>query len=203
MTFSESIKPKTKTTMPMNIKEYLKVYDVFEKDFCRQVVEKIDATHWESHSYYSHQSSEYIKTEKELSISYNSDMPETKQISDRLWFVLQKYIMEDMAFCSPWFNGWAGYSQVRYNRYDVNTNMKIHCDHIQSMFDGNRKGIPTLTMLGGLNNDYEGGELIFWETEKIELKEGQVMVFPSNFLYPHKVEDVTKGIRYSFVSWAW
>jgi predicted 2-oxoglutarate/Fe(II)-dependent dioxygenase YbiX len=71
------------------------------------------------------------------------------------------------------------------------------------MFDGNRKGIPTLSILGAINDDYEGGELIFWESEKIVLKAGSIMIFPSNFMYPHKVLPVTKGTRYSYVSWAW
>jgi predicted 2-oxoglutarate/Fe(II)-dependent dioxygenase YbiX len=71
------------------------------------------------------------------------------------------------------------------------------------MFDGERKGIPTLSILGALNDDYEGGELVFWESEKIELKAGSIMIFPSNFMYPHRVDTVTKGTRYSYVSWVW
>jgi predicted 2-oxoglutarate/Fe(II)-dependent dioxygenase YbiX len=54
-----------------------------------------------------------------------------------------------------------------------------------------------------LNDDYEGGELVFWESETIKLKAGSIMIFPSNFMYPHKVMPVTKGTRYSYVSWAW
>jgi predicted 2-oxoglutarate/Fe(II)-dependent dioxygenase YbiX len=30
-----------------------------------------------------------------------------------------------------------------------------------------------------------------------------ILVFPSDFLYPHKVCEVTSGERFSFVSWAW
>lgn len=70
------------------------------------------------------------------------------------------------------------------------------------MFDGNKKGIPILTVLGGLNDDYEGGELILCG-EQVELKAGEVLVFPSNFLYPHEVKPVKSGTRYSFVSWVW
>ena len=81
--------------------------------------------------------------------------------------------------------------------------MKEHCDHIHDMFDGTRKGIPVLTVLGGLNNDYSGGDLVFFTDEVYELKAGQLMVFPSNFLFPHKVETVTEGTRYSFASWAY
>ena len=53
-----------------------------------------------------------------------------------------------------------------------------------------------------LNNDYEGGKLIFYDKE-YKLKKGEIIVFPSNFLYPHKVTKITKGERYSFVVWVW
>jgi predicted 2-oxoglutarate/Fe(II)-dependent dioxygenase YbiX len=81
--------------------------------------------------------------------------------------------------------------------------MKEHCDHIHSLFDGQRKGIPKVTVLGGLNNNYSGGELVFFTDEVYELKAGQVMVFPSLFLYPHRINTVTSGTRYSFAAWAW
>jgi predicted 2-oxoglutarate/Fe(II)-dependent dioxygenase YbiX len=71
------------------------------------------------------------------------------------------------------------------------------------LFEGDRKGIPILTVLAGLNNDYEGGELIMFKDTQIKMNTGDVVIFPSNFLYPHKVNPVTKGVRYSCVSWAW
>jgi predicted 2-oxoglutarate/Fe(II)-dependent dioxygenase YbiX len=55
--------------------------------------------------------------------------------------------------------------------------------------------------LGALNDNYRGGELIMFEDQIIELAAGDIIVFPSNFLYPHKIEPVTAGVRYSFVSW--
>jgi predicted 2-oxoglutarate/Fe(II)-dependent dioxygenase YbiX len=70
------------------------------------------------------------------------------------------------------------------------------------MFDGTRKGIPILSVIAGLNDDYEGGELVINE-DVIRLNQGQVIVFPSNFLYPHKVNNVTRGTRYSSITWVW
>ena len=78
----------------------------------------------------------------------------------------------------------------------------LHADHIHSMFDGERKGIPILSVLGVLNDDYEGGEFVLID-EKIDLSKGDIIIFPSNFMYPHKVEPVTKGTRYSYISWIW
>ncbi len=45
--------------------------------------------------------------------------------------------------------------------------------------------------------------LVFWQDTHITLKAGEIMIFPSNFLYPHRVDLVTKGTRYSYVSWTW
>ena len=71
------------------------------------------------------------------------------------------------------------------------------------MFDGERKGVPILSCLGVLNNDYEGGEFVMFDDYKIDIKKGELLIFPSSFLYPHKVNPVTKGIRYSDISWVW
>ena len=81
--------------------------------------------------------------------------------------------------------------------------MALHCDHIKSIFQGERKGIPLLSCLGALNNDYEGGEFVMWDSKVIPLKQGELLIFPSNFMFPHKVEPVTKGTRYSYISWVW
>ena len=61
----------------------------------------------------------------------------------------------------------------------------------------------TLTLLGTLNDDYEGGEFVIWGDKEVEIPPGSIAVFPSNFLYPHKVNPVISGVRYSYVSWVW
>ena len=81
--------------------------------------------------------------------------------------------------------------------------MAFHSDHIHSLFDGIRKGIPILSMLGVLNDDFEGGEFILFDNYKVDFKKGDLLIFPSIFLFPHRVEPVTKGTRYSYISWLW
>ena len=71
------------------------------------------------------------------------------------------------------------------------------------MFDGNRKGIPILSIIGLLNSEFTGGELILLEDREINLQKGDIVIFPSLFLYPHRVNQVTHGTRYSFASWVW
>jgi len=53
-----------------------------------------------------------------------------------------------------------------------------------------------------LNNDFEGGEFAFFNRElKYNLEKGDALLFPSNFMYPHEVMPVTKGTRYSIITW--
>ena len=75
-----------------------------------------------------------------------------------------------------------------------------HVDHFAS--------VPrTMSCILLLNNDYEGGNLCFrnpdgsdeWE---VEVRPNRMIIWPSNFLYPHTVKPVTKGTRYSVVAWA-
>jgi len=57
-----------------------------------------------------------------------------------------------------------------------------------------------LSMTIVLNEDYEGGEFEFFQDDNlIKEKTGTVIVFPSYIV--HKVRPVTKGTRYSLVTW--
>ena len=190
-------------TMSMNVKDYMKIYDNFlDLDFCKTVVEEIQTNSWQKHTFYRAGSNDFISFDDDLAISY-ANSENGNIINKKIWSGIEQYIMKDFSSFRDWFNSWNGYSHLRFNKYDVGTKMKLHCDHIHSMFDGTRKGIPVLSILGALNDDYEGGDLVFWYSEKIELKAGQLMIFPSNFMYPHTVTTVTKGTRYSYVSWVW
>ena len=51
-----------------------------------------------------------------------------------------------------------------------------------------------------LNDDYEGGEFVLCG-EPLEKKKGSAVDFPSNFMFPHEVKEVTSGDRYSVMTW--
>lgn len=53
-----------------------------------------------------------------------------------------------------------------------------------------------------LNDDFEGGGFAFFNNEYyFKSKKGSVLMFPSNFMYPHEILPVTKGTRYSIITW--
>jgi len=185
------------------LENYVKIYKGFLNDeICDHAVNELENVEWETHTFYNYAKNDYHSTEKELSVYFNDDITAKQYLMEQTWQTIEKYILKDYNF-QGYFDGWSGYTNIRFNRYKEKTNMKLHCDHIHDMFDGERKGIPILSIIGNLNDDYEGGEFVMWENTEYKLGKGDIMIFPSNFLYPHRVNDVTKGTRYSFVSWVW
>jgi hypothetical protein len=87
------------------------------------------------------------------------------------------------------------------NKYDVNTMFRPHYDHVYDVFDGTKKGIPVLTIVALLNDEFEGGDFMFWKKHKVDWEIGDIIIFPSIFLYQHSVTTITKGVRYSMVTW--
>jgi hypothetical protein len=92
-------------------------------------------------------------------------------------------------------------NDIQILKYKEGGHYTWHTDHAGGK-------IPrTLSCILLLNNDYEGGNLMFRETNlknerSIDILPGRLIVWPSNFMYPHSVKPVTKGTRYSIVAWA-
>lgn len=186
--------------MDRNLSSYILIANgVISEQVCAETVSELETFKWEKHQYFSNTTSEKITDDKDFSVTGIKPTHHETLMSGVDSII--RYYLNSLKF--DWFNAVSAFSGIRYNRYNENTQMNEHWDGIQSLFDGTRKGIPTLSILGSLNNNYEGGELIFFENERIELKQGSIMIFPSSFMYPHKVLPVKKGTRYSFVSWAY
>jgi hypothetical protein len=187
-----------------NIESYIKVYpNWLDAKKCEQTVNELSQhDEWKQNTFYNALTKkEYSPSgNKELDITWGSLITTKEYVMQRIWDSLSEYFKELNA---NYFSGWQGYTEVRFHRYKMQQTMSHHCDHIHDMFDGNRKGIPTLSFVATFNDDYEGGEFVMWNDTVIEMKAGTAIIFPSCFLYPHMVQPVTKGVRYSCVSWAW
>jgi predicted 2-oxoglutarate/Fe(II)-dependent dioxygenase YbiX len=60
----------------------------------------------------------------------------------------------------------------------------------------------TLSCSFALNDDFVGGDWSFFGGEHtICPPKGSVILFPSNFLFPHEILQVSEGTRYSVVTW--
>ena len=92
-------------------------------------------------------------------------------------------------------------NHIQILKYEKEGHYTWHTDHAGGK-------IPrTLSFILLLNNDYEGGNLMFRDANlknerSIDILPGRLIIWPSNFMYPHTVKPVTKGTRYSIVAWA-
>ena len=89
-------------------------------------------------------------------------------------------------------------NQSEFLMYDINGKYETHVDTFHQRSNETRK----LTVLAFLNDDFEGGKFYIQNSHQRlypQQTPGTVLVFPS--FMPHGVEPVTKGIRYSIVTW--
>lgn len=187
--------------MKRNLSDYIyRKSNFLSRDECTLIIQNLELSgDWFKHSYYSNaKGTAHDNGDEDLENCFLKDT-QTQSLMQSLSGAIHEYL-RDLNF--SWFCGLKEFSHVRYNRYYPNQRMDTHCDHISSLF-GDKSGVPIITLLGALNEDFEGGELLFFEDEVVEIKMGDLLIFPSNYLFPHKVNPVTKGVRYSYVSWGW
>jgi predicted 2-oxoglutarate/Fe(II)-dependent dioxygenase YbiX len=167
------------------------------KDTCRFVIDSIKNESWNSHLWSTDGTDSFSYPTKELDVL--EPTPDLEDILNPLISLSVKYYNDFIG--SEKVSQVTCFSPVRFNRYQKGQTMRIHCDHIKTLFEGEVRGIPVLSIIINFNDDYKGGDLIFWDDYKVDLGEGDVVVFPSLFLFPHRIEEVTENIRYSGVAW--
>ena len=193
--------------MNKNIEHYFFHKENFlDAQYCENSINVLNKADWKTHTWYHYGTdTSHVMTSAEpetlVALSFSDEVHEINEfIIDNLHSSILEYI-ESYKF--DWFTGWEGYTEIKFIRYFPGQTMENHCDHVSDMFDGKRRGVPILSIIGILNDDYEGGNLIMFKDRKIDTKKGDLLLFPSNFLYPHEITPVTKGVRYSYVSWLW
>jgi predicted 2-oxoglutarate/Fe(II)-dependent dioxygenase YbiX len=68
--------------------------------------------------------------------------------------------------------------------------------------DSFRRVPRSLSCSFALNDDFSGGGWSFFGGEHtLQPPRGSVVLFPSNFMFPHEIPEVTRGTRYAIVTW--
>jgi len=143
---------------------------------------------------------EHIRKTEDLPLSYNSDSLTNVHYGSVLTNLFVSYLNKyrnDLKIFDLHFEN----VNLNFLRYKEGGFYTWHTDHSGTSFP------RTMSCILLLNNDYEGGELMFSDPTnthqiKIETQPGRLIIWPSNFMYPHKVNKVKKGTRYSIVGWA-
>lgn len=182
----------------------LKLDNWIDAATCQRALATIESARWKPHSYSgvsgSMQEPASLSGEQELDVAYANDPVLAQTMMQKMVSATRFYSVR-LQF--PWLAAPKQHSEVRYNRYGPGQLMLEHCDHIHTLFGEHDGGIPILSCLTLLNADYTGGDFVLWGDEVIPMQAGTTIVFPSNFLFPHRVEPVLSGLRYSCISWAW
>lgn len=85
-----------------------------------------------------------------------------------------------------------GYNLLRYS---PGQSIAVH-------FDTSRKQNRLLSASLVLNDEHDGGELLFpRQGLALRPKAGTLVMFPSNFCFPHGVSKIGFGTRFSIVTW--
>ena len=186
----------------MKVVDYIYKKNILPKQFCKDVIKEIKNKDWQKHQWYDPNTGS-MQSEQTKELDVLSITQELQQKFIPYMFQITKEYNEKFAIKENKKTSQLvhKFTPIRFNKYSKGTVMREHYDHIHSIFDGQNKGIPVLSYVGNLNEDYTGGDLVICG-KSMNLKTGDICIFPSCFLYPHEVTELKKGIRYSFVSWA-
>ena len=190
----------------MEIRDYI-TYDqnFLEKETYRKLFKwiKSDLT-WESAALVNEDGEKPSKNSKIRNVlEFNLNQHKTKNYTTAFWYdylcwvftkLSEAYFTEKNFIEKPiqsWF-------EITILKYESQHHYLFHHDYHWKM--------PRhLSYSLCLNDDYEGGELEFGFTktdfEKIKMKKNSCILFPSNFMFSHRVHPVTKGTRYVIVGW--
>lgn len=180
--------------------EYIKVYDsIFTPEECKTILDEYKKSNeWQSAKISSKKlENKNVRNCDVMNISLpniiEKNQSTRKKIDELIFkntnYAAQKYISE---FPKCFLKTDSGYDLLRYETGGYYT------EHTDSYNEQPR----TLAMSVNLNDDYEGGNMAFFDKEiQIRGGVGSVIMFPANFMYPHQIMEVTKGTRYSIVTW--
>ena len=191
------------------VEDYIWKQNIIPKELCQKTIEEIEKQRWTKHLWYSNEKD--IKGRDRFTLqsskSHASQMYAGTQVQqDTFAPYLIKALREYQRIYSV-YEGRTGVdwlsclSTLKFNKYENGGMMQKHYDHIRDIFDGKKKGVPIISIIVQLNEGYEGAEFCL-RNKDIPLKTGDVLFFPSNFMYPHEVKKIKKGVRYSIACWA-
>jgi len=180
-----------------NLQNFIQIYkDAIPKKLINLILAQNEKLEWKSHEW----------------TNYNGVVPSPQPNKEFLRanfnkfekIFLNQYIDQCVLEYTKKHNfGLHGKSPIVINKYEKGQELMEHIDHKTNYFDGKNKGIPIITLIGSLNNTFTGGELILCKDYQVNLNPGDLVIFPSNFLFPHAVKCIESGTRLSINQWFW
>lgn len=188
----------------MSLKSHIKIYNnVVDETFCDEILrEYSESNEWGKALTNGEVMGGQLETENiirncnSILISQNcviGDNEKRRYIDNKLFEVFN-WVLKQYNSAYPFVDITedTGYELLRYEGGEY------YKQHVDDSLQTPRTFSASLL----LNDNFDGGQFSFFNgKEEFNLKKGSVICFPSNFLYPHQIVPVTKGVRYSIVTW--
>ncbi len=181
------------------LKSFIKIYEnAITDDLCNLIIETYSNTEeWVSSKIGDGKINKLIRNCEIINISseetISKNYQKRKEIDDKLFEIFSNTITDlKTKFPTITISQDSGYDLLKYECGG------FYSQHTDS-FTVHPRAVSCSICL---NDDFEGGEFAFFDREIIyKLKKGSIITFPSNYLYPHEIMPVTKGTRYSIITW--
>ena len=179
----------------MRLDKYIHVFnDAITSEFCDQIIgEYDDPDDWKTGTINDYEVNDYRKCEVvylSLDETLERNLKTRKKIDEKLYKIISDLLEEYLK----------KYNSLGYIRIKEDTGYMLlrykTGDYVKKHVDTSSEQHRTLSCSLILNDDYEGGEISFFDGEvKPNLKKGDLLIFPSSFTYPHEVLPVKSGTR--------
>ena len=121
--------------------------------------------------------------------------------------IIDSFIFETigriLALLTKRYPDFKGIQDDGYTLRKINGGSKLHTHGIDCKVTKFKNFVPCLSLIIGLNDDYDGGIFNFPNQGlKIKLKKGEALLFPPYWTHPHSVTSVGQGqARYTINTW--
>jgi len=139
----------------------------------------------------------YARNAEDFKIRKNAYGPRNEQNAEL--YDLHEEIFRNLKTCvddygSYWGVGISYYEAFNFVKYEgTGTHFRVHADHGPTY-------VATISAVIYLNDNYDGGEITFPRFDlKIKPNPGDIVIFPSTFIYEHSSEPIQGGTKYSVV----
>lgn len=188
---------QTKSTR--KLQDFVKVYDgIFDENLCDKILNEYEkCDHWQQTMVgegvvdTNSRNCSVVQLSSPEIIDENFEVRKfiDVEVHQQLLEVVKKYAEEFPEF-APSID--TGYDLLRYETG------QFYRQHTDSFLQQQR----SISCSVCINDDYVGGEFAFFDREMmIRGGKGSVIVFPSNFMFPHEIMPVIEGTRYSIITW--
>jgi predicted 2-oxoglutarate/Fe(II)-dependent dioxygenase YbiX len=169
----------------MNLNEYVMVLPIANARICKELINQYNTENLHSATSATATGDKVVKDHRLCDTVKIDD----QRVDDIVWEAHDEYRRRHpLMYCKT-------QTESQFLRYGPGGKFEEHVDTYA-------KAPRTISVSIILNDDYTGGEFMFFNKELIiKPTVGDVIMFPSNFMFPHGVMPVKFGTRFAVVNW--